>query len=457
MNKKTENIKMGFGALGCALKFRKNLIKRSDGTYEYYVFLRTLARNESISKIVLLQRSDWKKLNDAEKIEFDPRGVIFDPYSDYDDFNNSSVSPDKHEDTQLSLKYKNLWEKLKSEEPLDFIINFIGMGYCTNNSIPNFLGVARESARKFEGQKTRLQWVTCNYCAPLVHYINMSKTPWYMIACDPRYIKKNMRMRDTFWAPREVIAQYDQDLVWDSVETYEGTEGTYDKEIAKPVKMLATGIEKLARIGNEIISPDNDRPIKLTMVAMQSQYGNNPDLKDERLEMLKKWIFKYDKDEKVHVYGKWDSEIIKGYEKRFKGYIHYSEVDNIMSQTRYTLIKGIRGGWATGKWADVLACGCVPFMTDDYDTCYSIVPKDHFVRCKNPEDLYKKIEYLEANPDKRIALVKKMQIELLKNARSGVFLYELLNKSFERTGLPIELSLNKDESILRKTKSINLF
>lgn len=448
---KTENIRLGFGALGCALKFRKGEIQRFDGSLEYWKMLYMLVRNEAVSHVLLLQKSDWNELTDIEKIEFDPRGVLLDPYSDLDDFNRQSVGIKKNEDTQLCLSYRNLWERFKNEEPLDAIIHFIGMGYYTNNSIPNFLDAVR-----IPGHRTRVQWVTYNYCAPPIHYINESKIPWYMIACDPRYVKESMRMRDTFWAPKEVISQFEQKLIWDSVEKYEGNEGTCGNEIQKETWLRATGIEKLARINEPIFPPDNDRPIKFMMVAMQSKYGQGEG-HDERLEMLKNWVFKYDPDKEVHVYGKWSPDVIKGYEDWFKGFIHHSEVDNKMLQTRYTLIRGIRAGWSTGKWADVLACGCLPFMAPDYDTQYSIVPKDHFFRVKTPDEMHKKIAFLEANPDKRIALIKKNQYELLKDAKSGKFVYDILNKSFERTGVGIRLSMNKDETILRKQRSKSLF
>lgn len=448
---KQTGIRIGFGALGCAVKFNKKSLKRFDGTLEYYKMLWALVRNPAIEHVMLLQKSDWDSLNDIEKIEFDPRGVLFDPYSDEEGFSRSSVSPNKREDTQLSPNYKNLYEHFKDKHNLDTAFLFAGMGYFTNNSIPNFLG-----AVKIPNHKTRVQWVTYNYCAPLVHFLNMSRIPWFELNLDPRYVKPTFRMRDTMNVPKEIISQFDMKCTWESVDTYEGNEWTVGNETSKDVNLVATGIEKLARINEPIIAPDNDRPIRFLMGVMQAKYGQGAGT-DERLEMLKKWVFKYDDKKQVKIYGKWSPEVIKGYEDWFKGMIPHEEMDAKLQQTRYTLVKGIRADWSTAKWADTLAQGVLPFLVPDYDTQYSVVPKDHFIRVKSPEDLYKKMDYLDANPDKRIALIKSLQYKLLKTAKSGKFVFEILNASFKRTNIKLELPIEIDETVIRKTQSKTLF
>jgi len=263
-------------------------------------------------------------------------------------------------------------------------------------------------------------------------------------------------MRDTMNTPKEIISQYSADCTWESVDSYEGNEWKVGTESIKKLRLEATGIEKLARIQEPIYAPDNDRPIRFLMGVMQSKYGQGGGY-DDRLEMLKTWVFKYDDNKEVEIYGKWSPEVIKGYEDWFKGMIHYSEMDNKLRQTRYTLVKGIRSDWSTAKWADTLAQGVVPFMVPGYDSQNSVVDKDHFIRVKSPQDLYKKMNYLDANPDKRIKLVKGLQYKLLKDAKSGIFVYDILNKSFERAGLDIRLLLEIDETVIRKQKSKSLF
>lgn len=450
---KTKDLKIGFGALGCSLKFRKEEIKRSDGTLEYYKLLWALARNPSIGQIVLLQKSDWKKLNDIEKIEFDPRGVVRDIYSDEENFSTKSTIPASgiNGNYQLDTDYKNLYEYLKNEEPLDFTLMFIGMGYMTNNSIPEFLNQVRNPAKV-----VRVQWVTAIYCSPIVHFLNMSKVPWAMIALDPRYTRKVFRMRDTINTPLEIIAQYNQKGTWESVDSYEGTKGTVGKEIAKPMNMYYTGIEKLSRINEPIIPPDNkERKTKFMIVAMQSSYGENS-TKDERFDIIKEWILDKDKDCEVEIYGKWLEFFTKDW-PQFKGYINYNDIDEKLKDVRYTLVIPIRPHWVTSKWSDMLSLGVVPFIVPTYDTQYNVFEKDHFLRVKSPQDFYDKMKYLDENPEKRIALIKKLQLQHFVNVRNGKFVFNIINEFLERQNLDMKLDIDIDETVKRKTKSKILF
>ena len=78
---KTENLKVAVFPIGSVIRFKKEKLKRSDGTSEYYKLIWGLARNPSISEVWLLQNNDFRKLTSAEKIEFDPRGVVRDVYN----------------------------------------------------------------------------------------------------------------------------------------------------------------------------------------------------------------------------------------------------------------------------------------------------------------------------------------------------------------------------------------
>ena len=460
---KTENLHIGFGAIGCALKFKKSVIKRSDGTLEYYKMLYMLVRNPSVSKVTLLQKSDWEKLNDLEKIDFDPRGVLFDPYSDDpENFSRAKVRPADMKDIQDKKEYQNLYNYLSTKEPIDYCTLFIGMGYFTNNSIPDFLASVNQKQFADENKETghlhlcRIKWDTYNYSAPIVHYLNMTRVPWFMISTDPRYIKGKMRLRDTMNTPTEIISQYETEITWESVDSYEGNKYKNDTETVKNIKLTAEGIEKLSRIREKIISPENERPVRFMMGVMQSKYGQGAG-KDERLEMLKHWVFKYDDDKQVEVYGKWSPEVIEGYEEWFKGMLPHEELDKRSSETRYTLIKGIRDKWVTSKWADTLSQGVVPFLVPEYDTQHSVVPKDHFIRVKNPEDLYKKMKYLDEHPEKRIKLVKSLQYKLLKDAKTGTFVFDILNKACKRNNLNFKLEMGINEDVIRKSKTTQLF
>jgi len=70
----------------------------------------------------------------------------------------------------------------------------------------------------------------------------------------------------------------------------------------------------------------------------------------------------------------------------------------------------------TSKYAEMLHYGIIPFLHPSYDTECNVFPKDHFIRCKSPEDLKKKIEYLNENPEHYKTLFYNLQTKYLKDS-----------------------------------------
>lgn len=442
-NMKTENLKVAVYPIGSSMKFRKDNIKRSDGTSEYYKLIWGLVRNSSISEVWLLQRSDWKRLTSEEKIEFDPRGVLRDIYQEF----NVQVPPGRRQGPDGVLvphtqeeqeRYKDLWEKVKDLEQPDFGIGFASQGLTMVN-IPNIIPSIKDPSRM-----TGALDMTLIYGAPLVHYLNMSRIPWFMVMTDPRYIKQNQKWRDMINGPRECIAQYNSDINFTHFDTY--PEPTRGKEITEKLILTYSGIEKLNLIAEEIIRPDNDRDIKFSIVAMQSAYGKQE--VDYRLEALKKWILGQPGSENYHIYGKWDERFTKGY-SQFQGYRDPQEIDNIFKRTRYTLIIPIRPNWVTSKYAEMLRVGVVPFFHPDYDTQFSTLPKDHYLRVKTPQEMFTKIEEMEANPEMRLKVVKQLQMMFLQGVRKGSFLAGVVNPFLERAGVSARMGEGYSDEILR--------
>ena len=114
---KTENLKIAIFPIGSAMKFRKDNIKRSDGTSEYFKLFYGLVRNPNVSEVWLLQRSDWKKLSGEEKIAIDPRGVLRDIHTEL----GIKLPPGRRQGPDGNLiphtkeeqeTYKNLWDRI---------------------------------------------------------------------------------------------------------------------------------------------------------------------------------------------------------------------------------------------------------------------------------------------------------------------------------------------------------
>lgn len=441
---KTDKIKIAIFPLGSAMKFRKENIKRSDGTSEYFKLFYGLARNASVSEIWIMQRSDWRKLTSDEKIAVDPRGVIRDIYTEFE----VNVSPGRRQGPTGELiphtkdeqqRYKDLWNKIQHLEQPDFGIGFATQGLTMVN-IPGIVPGIKDPAKM-----TGALDMTLIYSAPLIHWLNMSKLPWFLILTDPRYVKMKQKWRDMVNGPKESIAQYNMAITLTHFNKYPDlTSGT---EVEDNIYLKYSGIEKLNLIGEQVIPPDNeDRDIKFTIVAMQSAYGFQG--VDYRLDCLKKWILNFKDTQDFYIYGKWDERFTKGH-SQFQGYRIPEEIDGLFKRTKYTLVIPIRPNWVTSKYAEMLRVGVVPFLHPDYDTQYSLLPKDHYIRVKTPKEMYDKVAELEANPEKRIKLVKELQFKFLQGVRKGTFLGSVINPFLERAGVPVHLGLEYSDEVLR--------
>jgi len=440
---KTENLKIAIFPIGSAMKFRKDNIKRSDGTSEYFKLFYGLVRNPNVSEVWLLQRSDWKKLSSEEKIAIDPRGVLRDIHTEL----GIKLPPGRRQGPDGNLiphtkeeqeTYKNLWDRVQDLEQPDFGIGFASQGLTMVN-IPGIIPSIKDPSRM-----TGSLDMTLIYGAPLIHYLNMSKLPWFMIMTDPRYIKKNQKWRDMVNGPRECVAQYNSSINFTHFDTYpDPSTGT---EITEELPLTYSGIEKLNLIGEQIIAPEGQRLTKFAIVAMQSSYGK-ADV-DYRLEALKKWILNQPNSEEFNIYGKWDERFTKGY-TQFQGYKTPEEIDNVFKDTRYTLIIPIRPDWVTSKYAEMLRVGVVPFYHPEYDTQFSTLPKDHYLRVKTPKEMFEKIEELEKNPTMRIKLVKQLQMQFLQGVRKGEFLCDVMNPFLERAGIEVQMVKGFSEEVLR--------
>lgn len=438
---KTNNIHVAIFPIGSIIKFKKDKIKRSDGSSEYYKLIWSLVRQKNISKVTLIQKTDWTKLTEDEMIEFDPRGVIHDVYSTYGLNTPRGVT----NQTQKEACYY-LWDAVKDEDQPDFGIGFPAQGFAMVN-IPNFM----PSIRNPENLTAALN-MTVRYSGPIVHYLNMSKIPWYMVATDPRYCEPKYKRRDLANGPKKILAQYNDTARITTIDRYEFRA----PESEKIFDVVYTGVEKLNLVNEPIIPPDNnDRSNKFAVVAMQSSYGKN-NIKDYRYDILRNWVFKYDKNEETKVYGKW-AELFTDNFTQFKGFLPSHEIDQIFENTRYTLVIPIRPNWVTSKYAEMLRVGVVPFLHPDYDTQCNVIPKDHFIRVKSPEDFYKKMEYLDANPEKRIKLVKGLQLKLLRGVRKGEFLIDLINTNNQACGIDVQIPYDFDETVERIKKTTTLF
>lgn len=415
------------------MKFKDTNLKRSDGTLEYFNLIWNMLRNGSIENVYLLQKNDWSKISSERKLEIDPRGILIDVYSDprfnidfghkYKEINNKKTG--KAYKSIDSSNYWSLYENVKNEG-IDFILAFFSYG-LTRVNIPHMIYNAKKDSIY------KCLEATILYSGDQVWLLNELKVPWFAIATDPRYIQTNMVIRD-LKPPLDIISQYNQTKNYHYIDEYpnHGKDWTIT---VKDVNLFYSGIEKLNLTNEELINTGN-RPNLFSIASMQSSTWGSKN--DYRFNELEKWILKSGKDN-ISIFGKWDEYYSDRYPTYFKGLLPYQELDEFFKNTKYTLIIPIGKNWVTSKWCEMLRVGVLPFFHPDYDTQFNTFPENSFLRVKNSEEMWDRIEKIESVPGEREKIVEQLQNKYLGNVKDGSFIFKMLNDNFSKRGVDIKI------------------
>lgn len=445
-----KDLTVAFFAVGSAIKFTKKKLLRSDGSSEYYSLIRLMLKNPSIKRILLLSKSDWNRLSVTEKRKFDPEGKIYDPFTNCPELGKRK-KPDTIDDRrEYYQEFYRVMEKY--ELTADFGVGFISQGWGTN-ALPGFLNQLKPNA---EGvyEKVKCLDMTLFYASEIIWYLNKTMMPWWLLATDPRYVKPSMRRRDLINLPRKVLGQQDFDIEWFSLKELNPDASVENDDYAiRNIVSRYSGIEKMNLIDGGVLEPDVDKPYKFTIVSMQ--LSPNSAKEDLRFDILKEYVLDRDPEQKARIFGKW-SDYFKEGNPQFKGYIATEDLDKTFAETRYTLVLPTADGWVTSKYAEMLQLGVLPFLHPGYDNQYHIVPEDHPMRVKDADDFYRKMEYFDKYPEKRIKMVKYLQELLISDAYTGKFMIDILNKSLNEENLDMQLSDGEDALFPKKTKKIQV-
>lgn len=428
---KTSNIKIAVFPMGSIVRFRRDTIERSFGRLEYYKMIWSLVRNPSVSEVWVMQNTDWKHLTEEEKIEFDPRGVLRDIFTEF----NVQKPNSKYQ-----KNYTDMWDKVKDLEQPDFAIVFSTQG-LVQVSIPGIIPTVKDP-----NKMTKCLEMTIRYCSSQMHYLNESKIPYFLVVNDGRFINtgKPTKYRDMFNLPKEVMGFYQADL---EIEHYDKMPAEGGKLVKDTVPMTYSKMIWLNNIAEPMVQPDAEKPNKFSIVAMQAAYGQSTH--DTRYQALKEWFLDIPGNEDLAIYGRWDERFTKGF-PQFKGLKTHEEIDEIFKQTRYTLLIPTQKLWVTTKIVEMLTLGVIPFVHPNYDEKYLSFPKDSFFRVKNPQELHEKIQYLEDNPTERIKIVRMAQEKYLKGVNDGTCVVDAINPYLERNGINVRLQNAFSEEVLRQ-------
>tara|TARA_Y100000389_G_scaffold96499_1_gene93158 strand:+ start:4059 stop:5420 length:1362 start_codon:yes stop_codon:yes gene_type:complete len=443
-----KKVTVAYFAVGSAIKFDKKKLLRSDGTSEYFSTIRLLLKNPNVERVLLLSKSDWKRISHSQRKEIDPEGKIFDPYTVFPELHNRPKPNTLEERRQYYMRYYEILKE--SGIKADYGIGFTSQGWSTT-ALPGYLNTLKPPFKP-----VKCLDMTLFYASEVIYYLNMTNLKWWLLATDPRYVKPSMRYRDITNLPQKVLGQQDFDISWFGVSELKRdaaleNEGDY---ITRNIVSRYSGIEKMNLIDGGVVNPETvDKPHKFTIVSMQL---SPPTAKEDlRFNILKEYVLDRDPEQKARIYGKW-SDFFKADNPQLKGYIATEDLDKTFGETRYTLVLPTAAGWVTSKYAEMLQLGVVPFLHPDYDTQYHIVPKEHPLRVTSADDFYKKMEYFDANPDKRIKFVQHLQELLISDAYTGKFMLDLINKNLEEVGIDKKLLAEGDALYPKKEKQIEV-
>jgi len=366
-----ENVKkVGFFKLGKAIKFNENSWNAIGGDCEPKQLICAIAKRNPNVEYWLLSPNDLGKVRAKEKPKAAP---LFGPAPESSNTIPSNIK-EFHSKMDERKSTEETVETIKSLG-LDYIFFYTGPASTVN--IENFIN-------KVDGTGTvkSLDFFKY-YAAPIIKALNeMPKTPIVGLLVDNRFIlaAKDYQAHNR---PTYYLAQNNFELD----EEYFCNPPT--RETAKIHSTFEySGIE--------------------TVFLLDKKRYNIDEL------FVREYIVKT--GVQTDIYGKWDEELVQQYPNYFKGEMRIESLTKELLNTKYTFCVPIKEGMVTSKYAEMLHYGIIPFLHPSYDTECNVFPKDHFIRCKSPEDLKKKIEYLNENPEHYKTLFYNLQTKYLKDS-----------------------------------------
>lgn len=264
------------------------------------------------------------------------------------------------------------------------------------------------------------------YSGPVIDYLNTHRDmPWVMLLNDPRFFPANMR--DMFHRPAVVLSQYSEKIEHRTTKDY--ADPTTD--IVK-VNSEYKAVETIFLIGKE-----RGKAIVDTPATLSSFFDDAPVHEDGKKDIkfmivcnegrpsryndLKKYILDHVED--VDIYGKWSDEIVNN-DKRFKGPKKFNDLQEMLPRVKYTFCIPIKKGWVTAKFWEMAHYGIIPFLHPTYDEQNNLKCPE-FLRVTDSKDLYKKIEFLENNPEAYDTLCKNLDSMIKDSYYDGTYLNDL--------------------------------
>ena len=393
-----ENVKkVGFFKLGKAIKFNENSWGAIGGDCEPKQLINSIAKRNPNIEYWLLSPNDLGRVRAKEKPAV--QSLFGDPVKA-----ESAAESNIHEFHSKMENRKSADETVKFIKELDLDFIFFYTGPSSTVNIPNYINKVDVT-----GQVKSLDFFKY-YAAPIIQAMNEleKKVPIVGLLVDNRYVLAckdwGINNRPTYYLAQNNFTKEEQYFCNPPLRDVKTITSTYEY----------SGIETVFLLDKKRYNTDELFEMKKTNSFMMLQNQGKGTGGMDRWDPVRDYIVK--NDVKTDIYGKWDEELKKEYPQWFKGEKRIESMTDELLGTKYTFCVPIKEGMVTSKYAEMLHYGIIPFLHPSYDTEFNVFPDGHFIRCKTPEDLKKKVEFLNANPEHYKKLFYNLQEKYLKDS-----------------------------------------
>jgi hypothetical protein len=393
-----KNVKrVGFFKLGKAIKFNENSWGAIGGDCEPKQLINSIAKRNPNIEYWLLSPNDLGRVRAKEKPAV--QSLFGDPVKA-----ESAAEVNIHEFHSKMENRKSAEETVELIKGLDLDFIFFYTGPSSTVNIPNYI-----NKKDGNGQVKSLDFFKY-YAAPIIQAMNEleKKVPIVGLLVDNRYVLAckdwGINNRPTYFLAQNNFTKEEQYFYQPPLRDVKTITSTYEY----------SGIETVFLLDKKRYDTDELFEMKKTDSFMMLQNQGKGTGGMDRWDPVRDYIV--ENDIKTDVYGKWDDELKEKYPDWFKGEKRIESMTDELLNTKYTFCVPIKEGMVTSKYAEMLHYGIIPFLHPSYDTEFNVFPDGHFIRCKTPADLKKKVEFLNANPDHYKKLFYNLQEKYLKDS-----------------------------------------
>ena len=393
-----KNVKrVGFFKLGKAIKFNENSWGAIGGDCEPKQLINSIAARNPNIEYWILSPNDLGRVRAKEKPAV--QSLFGDPVKA-----KLAAAENIHEFHSKMENRKSADETVKFIKELDLDFIFFYTGPSSTVNIPGFINKVDGT-----GQVKSLDFFKY-YAAPIIQAMNEleKKVPIVGLLVDNRYVLAckdwSNNNRPTYYLAQNNFTKEEQYFCNPPLRDVKTITSTYEY----------SGIETVFLLDKTRYNTDELFEMKKTNSFLMLQNQGKGTGGMDRWDPVRDYIVK--NDIKTDIYGKWDEELKKEYPQWFKGEKRIESMTDELLSTKYTFCVPIKEGMVTSKYAEMLHYGIIPFLHPSYDTEFNVFPDGHFIRCKSPEDLKNKVEFLNANPDHYKKLFYNLQEKYLKDS-----------------------------------------